>query len=203
MKLTVRLATLIAVLMMFPLSRPMLAANIVPKGVTAGTGGLTTKGGQLAVKTVGGSDLFTVTKGTGATTIASTLTVTGAATLQYLPIVTETTTSRTVTSSDFGKVIVCTAAGGATTVTLPNPGASIVGATLHIAQTANQDLIIVGGSTANNNKIVADGVATSDQVSFATASHKIGAMARVTCISATQWLITNASSCAMTVEAAD
>ncbi len=124
------------------------------------------------------------------------------ATLAALVVVDEATAARTVTSADFGKTIACSYAG-ATTITLPDPAAGIVGATFYVAQLVDQNLTIVGGSTADNNQIIADGVLTSDNVAFSTASHKIGAMCKVTCISATKWLITNASSCTMTVEAAD
>jgi len=201
MRFQIRWAALVAVLILL-LSIPALAVNIVPSGVTAGTGGLTTKGGQLAVQTTRGVDLFKVVKGTGATTIASTLAVTGETTLPFVPIVSEATAARTVTSADFGKIIACSYAG-AITITLPNPSASTVGASFYVANLVDQTLTIVGGSTANNNNIIADGVLTSDNVSFATGSHKIGAMARVIGISATKWLIVNASGCTMTVEAAD
>jgi hypothetical protein len=42
-----------------------MAANITPTGVTAGTGGLITKGGEIGLKTVGGTYLFRVVKGVG------------------------------------------------------------------------------------------------------------------------------------------
>ncbi len=269
---TTRATALIAVLLIV-LALPALAVNIVPTGVTAGVGGLTTKGGELSVETTAGTGLFTITKGTGAITATGTnaasagftlfkyaptlgimdgsddfcvfdidltnanqtgtctaevlsignitgdaqctetaikvgtgwdegLNVQSPSTLAFSTVVTETTAARTVTSADYGKLIVCTAAGGATTVTLPDPGAATVGATLYVAQTADQALNIVP-TTANGNSIVADGVATSDKVSFETGSHKIGAMARIVGISATKWLITNASGCTMTIEAAD
>ena len=67
-----RAAAIVAVLMILLLALPAFAVNIVPSGVTAGTGGVTTKGGQLAVQTVAGSNLFSVTKGTGAITAAGT-----------------------------------------------------------------------------------------------------------------------------------
>lgn len=139
----------------------------------------------------------------GVTVGAQGLTVKGGiSTIAIVPIVNEATATRTVTSADFGKIIACSYAG-ATTITLPDPAAGIVGATFFITELVDQALTIVGGSTANNNQIIADGVLTCDNVAFSTSSHKIGAMARVTCISATKWLITNASGCAMTVEAAD
>jgi hypothetical protein len=119
----------------------------------------------------------------------------------YIPIVNETTATRTITTADYGKTIICSYAG-ATTITLPAPSTATVGAVFWVVESVDQSLTITG-SIANNNAIIADGVLTSDNVAFSTASHKIGAMARVFGISATKWLITNASSCAMTVEAAD
>lgn len=177
------------------------AYNIV-NAQKVGAGGLIVKGGDVRVQTAAGVDTTTITAATGNTSIGGTLAVTGASTIPIVPIVAETTAARTVTSADFGKTITCSYAG-ATTITLPNPSAGIVGATFLVAQTVDQNLTIVGGSTADNNNIIADGVATCDNVAFSTGSHKIGAMARVTCISATKWLITNASGCTMTVEAAD
>lgn len=152
--------------------------------------------------TVTGTSTLKSTTVNGGLTVTSTLAVTGAATLPVMAGVTETTASRTVTSADYGKIIACSYAG-ATTITLPTPSSATVGAQLLIAQTVDQTLTIVGGATADNNSIIADGVLTADNVAFSTASHKIGAMARVYGVSATKWLITNASSCAMTPEAAD
>ncbi len=133
---------------------------------------------------------------------ASPVAITDTATIAKTAIVNEATATRLVTAADYGSIIACSYAG-ATTVTLPDPSADTVGATFYIASLVDQALTIVGGSTANNNSIIADGVLTADNVAFSTASHKIGAMCRVVGISATKWLITNASSCAMTVEAAD
>lgn len=133
---------------------------------------------------------------------AGPITCSNVATTAKVAIVNETTAARTVTSADFGKIIACSYAG-ATTITLPDPSASTVGATFYITELVDQSLTVVGGSTADNNKIIADGVLTSDSVAYSTASHKVGAMCRVIGISATKWLIVNSSSCAMTVEAAD
>jgi hypothetical protein len=176
------------------------AQNVV-SGQKVGVGGLTVKGGNVKIQTVTGTDKFTAEAATGNTAIAGTLVITGASTIPIVPIVAETTAARAVTSADYGKIIACSYAG-ATTITLPAPSSSTIGATFFVAQTVDQTLTIIG-ATADNNAIIADGVLTADQVAFSTASHKIGAMARVTGISATKWLITNASSCAMTVEAAD
>lgn len=160
-------------------------------GTTALNGGITCD-----------TNKFTVADTSGNTAIAGTLSVAGATTLSLLPVVSETGASRNITSADFGSIVACSYAG-ATSISLPNPSAGIVGGTVFIAELVDQTLTIIGGDTANNNQIIADGVLTSDNVAFSTASHKIGSMARATCISATKWLITNASSCAMTVEVAD
>lgn len=172
------------------------------KGVRVGVGNVTVNNGNIFVKDTNAAVKFSVAPATGNTTVGGTLAVTGAATIPIVPIVNEATATRTVTSADFGKIIACSFAG-ATTITLPDPSAGIVGATFQIAELVDQTLTIVGGSVANNNQIIAHNVLTSDSVAFSTAGHKIGAMARVTCISATKWLITNASGCTMTPEAAD
>ena len=117
-------------------------------------------------------------------------------------VVLEATAARTIEQNDFGKLILASYAG-ATTFTLPAPSAALVGAWLDVGQTVDQDLIVKGTSVANNNAVLTDGVLTSDQISFATSSHKIGARAHIVCISATKWMITNTSGCTMTVEAAD
>lgn len=281
MKMSViRRVALIAIILIVALAMPMLAANIRPTGVTAGTGGLQTKGGELGIMTVGGDYLYRIVKGTGAQLLtvtnpaggsanpwdytatlgamngnddftlfdvnitnadhtgsgntvqvmdiaaitgdahatetaikigagwdagiscASPVAFTDTATIAKTAIVNEATATRLVTAADYGSIIACSY-GGATTITLPDPSADTVGATFYITQLVDHTLTIVGGSTANNNNIIADGVRTADNVSFSTASHKIGAMCRVVGISATKWLITNASSCAMTVGAAD
>lgn len=122
--------------------------------------------------------------------------------LQKETIVNHATGARTITAADFGKTILATYASGATTLTLPSPSQGLVGAWLDVGQTVNQDLIIVT-DVADGNAIIADGVLTTDKVSFATSSHKVGARAHIVCISATKWMITNTSACTMTVEAAD
>lgn len=117
-------------------------------------------------------------------------------------IVVEATAARTIDQNDFGKLVLASYAG-ATTFTLPAPSAALVGAWLDVGQTVNQDLIVKGTATADNNAIIADGVLTTDQISFATTDHKVGARAHIVCVSATKWMITNTSACTMTVEAAD
>jgi hypothetical protein len=139
---------------------------------------------------------------TGNTSIAGTLIVDGIATIPVKPIVNLTDQTLTISATHYGKYVVA-AFAGATTITLPDPGAGTVGAEFYIVQSVNQDLTIIGGSGANNNQIIADGVLTTDNVAYTTSNHKVGAMCRVFGISATKWLITNASACAMTIEAAD
>lgn len=155
--------------------------------------------GGLYFQCLGGSSSTTSVFSIGE---GGTVTAAGAATFPFMSVVNETTATRTITSADYGKLIVCSYAG-ATTVTLPAAGTGTIGATFLLTQTVDQNLILMGSATANNNVLIADGVATSDKVSFETASHKIGAMMRVTGVSATKWLVTNASGCTMTVEAAD
>ena len=65
MSITRRVA-IIAIILTIALAMPQLAANIRPTGVTAGTGGLQTKGGELGIMTVGGDYLYRIVKGTGA-----------------------------------------------------------------------------------------------------------------------------------------
>lgn len=103
-------------------------------------------------------------------------------------IVTNTDATETLTAAQANCVVLCTASGGATTITIPDPSASTVGVIYYIVQTANQDLILTA-ATANGNSIVCDGVATSDNVTISTSSHKIGAGMIVIGISATQWYV--------------
>lgn len=79
---------------------------------------------------------------------------------------------------------------------LPTPSASLIGLTFLVGQTVDQTLKI---STASGSYIMADGSAASSRVEFSTASHKIGACARVTCVSATKYFVNNVSvGCTMT-----
>lgn len=114
-----------------------------------------------------------------------------------------TDATETLTVAQSNKMIVCSNAAGATTVTLPNPGATTVGVIYYILQTTDQNLI-VDLTTADGNSIVCDGVATSDAVTISTASHKIGAGMIVIGISATQWYIGGLNpESVLTPEAAD
>lgn len=134
------------------------------------------------------------------------ITTSGLATLEYMKygnVVSNTSGADTVTAAETGSIFVATKSDGATTFTLPAPSASTVGVVYRFVQTADQNLVVIG-ATADNNAIVADGVATTDQVSCATSSHKIGSGVLVIGISATKWAaFAMNSECPLTVEAAD
>jgi hypothetical protein len=95
--------------------------------------------------------------------------------------------SETLTASQSGTTVVCSYAG-ATTITIPDPSASTVGVVYYVVQTADQNLVVTA-TTANGNSIVCDGVATSDNVTISTASHKIGSGMVIIGISSTQWYV--------------
>lgn len=162
--------------------------------------GSTEDGDDLAVDDITADDI------TAGDITAATVTTSGLATLEFMKygnIVTNTTGSDTLTAAETGSIIVATKSDGATTITLPNPSAATVGLEYTIIQTADQNLVVVP-TTADGNSIVADAVATSDNVSCATAGHKIGSGIRVIGISATKWAaFAMNSECPLTVEAAD
>lgn len=103
-------------------------------------------------------------------------------------VVANTDASETLTAAQSGALVVCSNAAGPTTVTLPDPSAATVGVIFYLLQTADQNLIVTP-TTADDNSIVCDGVATSDNVTISTAGHKIGAGMIVIGISATQWYV--------------
>jgi len=80
----------------------------------------------------------------------------------------------TLTTAANNKRYIATKSDGTTTFTIPDPDATTVGVTFYFLQTADQNLVVTCG-TADSNGIVCDGVATSDNVTISTASHKIGA----------------------------
>lgn len=168
-------------------------SNIRPEGVTAGVGGVWTKGGGLGAKSTKGKPLTWISSASGD------FTATGISRIARLRVTLADKATYAVTEADFGSLIAATFATGATTIRLPAP---VLGAQLFVAQTVNQNLVIVGGTADDNNALIADGVATSDNVSFSTASHKIGGCAHIIGLE-DKWLVLNASSAAMTVEAAD
>lgn len=168
-------------------------SNIRPNGLTAGVGGVWTKGGGLGAKTTKGKPLTWISSASGD------FTATGISRIARLRVTLADKATYAVTESDFGSLIAATFSTGATTVRLPDP---VMGAQLFIAQTANQDLIIMGGTADDNNALIADGVATGDKVSFSTENHKAGGCAHIIGLE-DKWLVLNASSATMTIEAAD
>ena len=115
--------------------------------------------------------------------------------------------SETLDATMSGKTVVCTKGDGTTTITIPNPDATTVGVVYEVVQTADRQVDVVC-TTADSNGIVADGVATSDKVSLATASHLIGGGMRVigiqTAAATYKWFVTAMSPTEpLTVEAAD
>jgi hypothetical protein len=141
----------------------------------------------------------------GTLTVDSTTTLTGVATLaapKFGTVVANTDASETLTEAQTGAIVTCSAAGGATTITLPDPSAASVGVVYYIFQQADQDVIIVP-TTADGNSIVAEGVATTDQVTLTHASNKIGVGGWVVGISATKWWVGGFSDTTLTVAVAD
>lgn len=118
------------------------------------------------------------------------ITTDGVATLNlsYKTIVTNTSGAETLTAAQSGSLVVATKSDGATTVTIPDPSSATIGVVYYLLQTEDQNLVVTCTS-ADNNAIVCDGVATSDNVTISTASHKIGAGMLVVGISATKWYV--------------
>jgi hypothetical protein len=105
-----------------------------------------------------------------------------------------------------GKSIVATYAG-TSTATIVDPTAASVGVVYEFLQTVDQNLV-VQATTADCNCFIADNVLTSDKVSLATASHKIGGGIKVigiqTGAATYKWFATAMSPTEpLTVEAAD
>lgn len=118
-------------------------------------------------------------------------------------VVTNTDASETLSAAQSGALVVATAAGGATTITIPDASAATVGVIYYIMQTADQNLVVTA-TTADSNDLVCDGVATSDNVTISTAGHKIGAGMIVIGISATKWYVGGLNpESVLTPEAAD
>jgi hypothetical protein len=156
------------------------------------------------------TSVFSVS-GAGNTAVGGTLAVTGATTLTGVAtlvapklgtVVANTDASETLAVAQTGAIVTCSAAGGTTTITLPDPSAASVGVVYYIFQQADQAVDIVP-TTANGNSIVAEGVATSDKVTLTHASNKIGAAAMVVGISATKWWVGGFADSTLTVEAND
>lgn len=60
----------VAIILILAMALPVVAANIQPSGVTAGTGGVKTKGGEIGQMSVSGTYMFRLVKQTGALTWA-------------------------------------------------------------------------------------------------------------------------------------
>lgn len=191
--------------------------DITSAGLIAMTSGATINGGTVNINAssnnatnVGtGTTNAAVTIGGGSNTVAVnsinySVSTTGVSIgLKLGTPVLNTDATETLTVAQSNKMIVASNAAGATTITLPNPGATTVGVVYYILQTADQNLI-VDLTTADGNSIVCDGVATSDAVTISTASHKIGAGMIIIGISATQWYIGGLNpESVLTPEAAD
>jgi len=134
-------------------------------------------------------------------TISAMTTLKGQA-LATAAVITNTDGSETLAVTQSGYLVVSTKSDGATTITLPDPSAAIIGVSFEVMQTADQALEVVC-TTADSDGFVALGVPTSDKVSLATASEKIGGGIRIVGISATQWAAFAIGSATLTVEAED
>ena len=176
----------------------LIAGTLSVTGATTATGLITANGGvTLGVgdDLIGSStsditintDKFTVAGATGNTVIAGTLGVTGVATtnLRFGTVVVNTDESETLTAAQSGAIVTFDGAG---TATIPDPSAATIGVIYYLLQTADANLIVTC-TTADNNAFVCNGVATSDNVTISTSSHKIGAGMIVIGISATQWYV--------------
>jgi hypothetical protein len=191
--------------------------TIAANGLITATGGATITGAAVnlnassnfAVNIGTGSTASAVTIGGGSNTVAVNSTNYSVSTtgvgigLKLGTPVLNTTGTETLTVAQSNKMIVSSKSDGATTVVLPDPGATTVGVVYYILQTVDQN-ITVSLTTPDGNSIVCDGVATSDAVTISTASHKIGAGMLVIGISATQWYVGGLNpESVLTPEAAD
>jgi len=178
----------------------------VPNGTTfsgvdinlGGTGPVTVTGTGI------GAGLVIRNKGEGATwpvdismqygetisnTTDGTVAVSGvlSANQRFATVVANTDGSETLTAAQSGALVTAVYAG-ATTITIPDPSSATIGVVYYLLQTADQNLIVTP-TTADDNSIVCNGVATSDNVTISEAGHKIGAGMIVIGISATQWYV--------------
>lgn len=122
---------------------------------------------------------------TGDATIAGTLSAT---TQTFGSVVANTTGTQALTVSDSGKFILATKNDGTTTVSVPDPAATTVGAYYYIAQSEDQDLKITTATGDDTDVFITLHSQDSDYITFSTASEKIGAAAYVVGVSATKWL---------------
>lgn len=185
MKISVtKRVAIIAIILTIALAMPLLAANIRPTGVTAGTGGLQTKGGEIRVQTVAGADLFRVVRQTGALTakVLATTTITAAAGTTQL------------TDAHYGQTIFVTGEA-AETINLPANGAP-AGAWMRIIVVgSNSTIPTVAAKTADT--LITQNDAQADSVTFGT-GHRIGACLFVIS-TGTYWVAINEGSTTMTV----
>lgn len=150
------------------------------------------------------ADAIDVNKVTADTLVSSLSNLSGVTTLspKFDSILVNTDGSETVTAALTGQLFVATKSDGATTYTLPDASAATDGCVWVFMQSANQNLVVTA-TTADNNDFVADNVATSDQVSCATASHLIGAGVVVYGANSKYFAYALNTECPLTVEAAD
>ena len=106
---------------------------------------------------------------------------------RFATVVANTDGSETLTAAQSGALVTAVYAG-ATTITIPDPSSATIGVVYYLLQTADQNLIVTP-TTVDDNSIVCNGVATSDNVTISEAGHKIGAGMIVIGISATQWYV--------------
>lgn len=158
-------------------------------GVSIGAGTLLANYLQNTATDLGDSDIE-VDLSNSHTGRATNLTTDGVATLNYRikNIIANTDGAETLTAGDSGALVTASKSDGATTITIPDPSSATVGVIYYILQTADQNLVLTC-ETADNNAIVCDGVATSDNVTISTSAHKIGAGMVVMGISATKWYV--------------
>jgi hypothetical protein len=183
-------------------------ANAALTVAAGGTGALTI-GDANSTTAITSSDWAISTSGAatgmGAITSDGAITTSGIVTggFKLLAPVVNTDGSETLTWGQSGQMIVATKSDGATTITLPDPLEAAIGVYYYIVQTADQNLVLTT-VTADNNAFVCDGVATSDNVTISTTSHKIGAGMFVVCISETQYYVGGLNpESVLTPEAAD
>lgn len=164
------------------------ADNDANAALTVGAGGT----GALTLGDAG-STTAVVSSGWG-------ITSTGVFSGMLRSVVVNTDESETLTAAQSNCIVTT---DGAATITIPDPSTATIGVIYYVLQTADANLIVTA-TTANSNSIVCDGVATSDNVTISTSSHKIGAGMIIIGISATQWYVGGLNpESVLTPEAAD
>jgi len=107
------------------------------------------------------------------------------ANLRAATVVVNTDESETLTAAQSGAFVTFDGAG---TATIPDPSSATIGVVYYLLQTTDNNLTVTC-TTADNNAIICNGVATSDNVTISTSDHKIGAGMVVKGISATKWYV--------------